>query len=357
MRRKELLFSENQNSALQASSRRMTDFLEVIPTSSTDDRDDSLAAIEITVLAIIFLLATIGNAFILYALMVQKRIRPLSRIYFLIAHLSFADLLVAIFNIFPQLVWDITFRFKGGDIMCRFIKFMQVFVLYLSTYVLVAMSLDRYFAVIGNRTPWKSSRKLSKCLVILAWSISIIFALPQVFIFSYREVKENVYDCWANFPEFLQQHFYVTWFVLSAFGVPLIIISICYGAICCKIWSYKYNSMIRGGHSVKYQNTVLTASANTESIFPPAGPLCESVMIENAGANGRSSDTSVEDGDSSVSTLISTAKIKTIKLTTIIIVCFVVCWSPFCVTQLYLTYSPPEKGKCSYLVHHFCVLT
>lgn len=329
----------------------MTDFLEVLPPSKSDERDEFLATIEIIVLAIIFVLAIVGNAFILYAIMEQKRFRPLSRIYYLIAHLSIADLLVALFNILPQLVWDITFRFKGGDPLCRFIKFMQVFVLYLSTYVLVAMSLDRYFAVIGARTHWKLSPTLSKILVVLAWTISIIFSLPQIFIFSFHEVKQDVFDCWAIFPGFLNQKIYVTWFVLSAFGIPLIIISICYGAICFKIWSYKYynigQSRSTNETSVKFQNTVLTTSANNESIFPSVVPGSSLVKIENTCGNCRSSDgselTEQALGDS-VASLISAAKMKTIKLTTIIVVCFVVCWSPFCVTQLHLTYFPPKSG-------------
>lgn len=334
-----------------STSEKMTDFLEVLPPSiKSDERDEYLAAIEITVLVIIFVLAIIGNVFILYAIMEQKRFRPLSRIYYLIAHLSIADLLVALFNIFPQLVWDITFRFKGGDSLCRFIKFMQVFVLYLSTYVLVAMSLDRFLAVMGTRAHWKSSPTLSKILVILAWLISIIFSLPQIFIFSFHEVKQNVFDCWAIFPGYLNQKMYVTWFVLSAFGIPLIIISICYGAICFKIWSYKYHnigqSRSKNEASVKYQSTVLTTSANNESIFPSVVPGSSSVKIENTRRNCRSSD----GGDSNdavgdpVSSLISAAKMKTIKLTTVITVCFLVCWSPFCVTQLHLAYFPPKSG-------------
>lgn len=320
-----------------------------------DDRDESLAVIEITVLTIIFILTIMGNVFILYALLQQKKFRPLSRIYVLIAHLSIADLLVAIFNVFPQLMWDITFRFKGGDSLCRFIKFMQVFVLYLSTYILVAMSLDRYFAVIGSRTSWKSSLSLTKVLVSLAWIVSFIFSLPQIFIFSYQAVRRDIYDCWAAFSGFWNQKIYVTWFVLSAFGIPLIIISVCYGAICFKIWSYQHGklniSRPKSGYNVKFHNTIVSTSANNdESIFPSLVPGTESLRIENTGNNFRSSEGSVttenEGEDEPVSTLISIAKMKSIKLTTVIIVCFIICWSPFCITQLYLTYFPPKSGKC-----------
>lgn len=43
-----------------------------------------------------------------------------------ILHLSVADLLVAFFNILPQLLWDISGTFHGGDFLCRLVTFLQV---------------------------------------------------------------------------------------------------------------------------------------------------------------------------------------------------------------------------------------
>lgn len=339
------LTSETVTRGHRLTSAKMTDFLEVLPPLRADDRNETLAIVEIVILVIIFLLAVIGNSFVLSALIEQKKCRPWSRIYFLMAHLSIADLLVALFNILPQIVWDITFRFKGGDPLCRFVKYMQVFVLYLSTYVLVAMSLDRYFAVVGPRSSWKSSPALTKVLVMLAWTIALIFSLPQAFIFSYQLVKPDVFDCWATFPNFFNQKLYVTWFVLSAFGIPLLIICTCYGTICFKIWSYNYDklriSQRKKDRGVKYQNTILTTSANNESILPSVVIGSESMRVE--------SDGNISTEDCPVLILISTAKMKTIKLTTIIIVCFIVCWTPFCFTQLYLTYFPPTSGKGNFI--------
>ena len=39
--------------------------------------------------------------------------------HILIAHLSLADLFVAFFEVLPQLIWDITFRFYGNDFTCK----------------------------------------------------------------------------------------------------------------------------------------------------------------------------------------------------------------------------------------------
>ena len=48
---------------------------------------------------------------------------------------------------------------------------------------------------------------------------------------------------------------------------------------------------------------------------------------------------------------ITKAKIKTIKLTLVVVLCFVACFAPFCIAQLVMVYSPPSSGKP--LSHHF----
>ena len=100
-------------------------------------RDEHLAMIEISTLSVILILAVVSNLFMLVAIWRNRRKRPLSRMYFFMLHLSLADFLVALFNILPQLAWEITFRFQGGDLLCRFVKYGQILTLYLSTYILM----------------------------------------------------------------------------------------------------------------------------------------------------------------------------------------------------------------------------
>ncbi|KAI1285646.1 Vasopressin V1a receptor [Halotydeus destructor] len=267
-----------------------------------DTRDETLAKMEITVLGLIFVLAIVGNAFILYALLQQRKVRPWSRIYVLMAQLSVADVLVALLNILPQLIWDITFRFRGGNILCKGVKYGQVFVLYLSTNMLLVMSFDRYL-VVNRPGQWNNPKVIGR-LILSAWTLSAIFALPQMYFFSYREIEPSVHDCWADFGlSSWAQRLYVLWFTGTVFIVPLAAIVALYGAICIKIWRYRPVGQACAKYSAK-----------------------QSVQIE------------LQDIKNSP---LSTAKLKTIKLTLVITICFVICWSPFCFSQLYLAFWPP----------------
>ena len=74
------------------------------------NRDLDLAKVEVGVTGAIFVLALFSNSLVIVALVRQLRRKPSSRMYRLMFHLSVADLLVAIFNVLPQLIWDITHR-------------------------------------------------------------------------------------------------------------------------------------------------------------------------------------------------------------------------------------------------------
>lgn len=176
------------------------------------ERNESLAKIEITVLSVILIAAIVGNSLMLVALRRQLQFRPMSRMYFFMLNLSIADLFVAFGNILPQLAWDITFRFQGNDLLCRIVKFLQVFVLYLSTYILTAMGIDRYLVVCHHSFSrnYYSGIKGPRLLVVISYIISFLLATPQVFLFSLVEVPVRPFSLfiyYGNKFSLLCQHF------------------------------------------------------------------------------------------------------------------------------------------------------
>uniref|UniRef100_A0A2C9K3Z5 G-protein coupled receptors family 1 profile domain-containing protein n=1 Tax=Biomphalaria glabrata TaxID=6526 RepID=A0A2C9K3Z5_BIOGL len=87
------------------------------------DINRDLQKVEIAVLATILYMALFGNGVVLLVL----RLRPqkLSRMQWFIAHLAFADIFVALFNVLPQLIHDVTSVFLADDITCKFVRYMQ----------------------------------------------------------------------------------------------------------------------------------------------------------------------------------------------------------------------------------------
>ncbi|XP_078270000.1 mesotocin receptor-like [Rhinoraja longicauda] len=255
-------------------------------------RDEVVARLEVTVLAVILILALSGNIGVLLAIYSNRH--KSSRVYFFVKHLSIADLMVAIFQVLPQLIWDITFRFYAPDFVCRAVKYLQVVGMFASTYLLIVMSVDRCMTICQ---PLKSLHQRSnRAFVVFSWLISLLFSLPQVFIFSLTEVAPGTYDCWGDFVEPWGAKAYITWIALSVYVIPIILLVICYSLISFKIW----------------QNVKLKTRRE-------ATELRGGVMLSRV---------------SSVR-IISRAKIRTVKMTFVIVLAYVVCWTPFFVVQMW----------------------
>ncbi|XP_046628525.1 cephalotocin receptor 1-like isoform X1 [Neodiprion virginianus] len=230
-----------------------------------DPRDEYLASWEIATLAAMFLAAVAGNSLVLLAIYLRGYDAPkknLTRMHLFILHLSIADLLTAILNVFPQLAWEITFRynninytasiihttgfyltrriryrFQGGPILCKLVKFGQPLGPYSSSYILTATALDRYKAVCHPLAYSSFTSRRSKITVCLAWSLSLAFCIPQLIVFSYQEVSPDIWDCWATFNPPSGERAYVTWYSISIFILPLLVLVYTYASICFAVWN------------------------------------------------------------------------------------------------------------------------
>ncbi|XP_016086246.1 arginine vasopressin receptor 1Aa [Sinocyclocheilus grahami] len=161
------------------------------PVNSTDPfgRDEEVAKIEIAVLSVTFAVAVIGNCSVLVAIHNTKK--KTSRMHLFIKHLSLADLVVAFFQVLPQLCWEITFRFYGPDFLCRIVKHLQVMGMFASTYMMVMMTLDRYIAICHPLKTLQQSTRRSHIMIAGTWVSSLLLSTPQYFIFSLSEIQNG----------------------------------------------------------------------------------------------------------------------------------------------------------------------
>lgn len=126
---------------------------------------------QFTFLSILLVIIVAGNTTVLACLLMGKRRK--SRMNFFIKQLAFADLMVGLISVLTDIVWRTTVTWYAGNIACKLIRFMQAIVTYSSTYVLVALSIDRYDAITrpmnftGSCTA-KSSYINCQCLGIIS---------------------------------------------------------------------------------------------------------------------------------------------------------------------------------------------
>ncbi|XP_037798131.1 oxytocin receptor-like [Penaeus monodon] len=266
-------------------------------------RDEALVVWEIITLVLIFTLTVFGNVVVLFMLLVRRK--KLTRMCYFILSLCMSDLITAFLNVLPQLIWEVTYRFHGGGFLCKAVKFGQLLGPYLNSYLLVMTALDRYQVICYPLSNCSWTPRSSKNMIFVAWVLALGSCTPQVFIFNYQEVAAGTWDCWASFIPPWGPKAYVTWYALSVFIVPLFILIFVYSCICRTLW---VNSKLK-------------------------------------------------QMDDHTRRSISRAKIKTVKLTVTVILCYVSCSAPFISVQLWHVWDPNAPSSPFYNGAAFTILT
>ncbi|NXD30401.1 V1BR protein, partial [Spelaeornis formosus] len=243
--------------------------------------------------------------------------RKMSRMHLFILHLGLTDLGVALFQVLPQLLWKLTYRFLGPDPLCRAVKYLQVLSMFSSTYMLMVMTLDRYLAVCRPLQSLQQPGRQAYAMIGATWLLSCLLSLPQPFIFSLREVHpgSGVLDCWADFGSAWAARAYITWTTLCVFVLPVGVLSVCYSLICHEICK--------------------NLKGKTQSGAPGAGGAAA-----GPGAAGKGGQPSRVSSVRSI----SRAKIRTVRMTFVIVAAYVTCWAPFFSVQMWSVWDEEAPG-------------
>ncbi|XP_070494290.1 cardioacceleratory peptide receptor-like [Chironomus tepperi] len=271
---------------------------------------------QFTVLWILFAVIVLGNSAVLVTLYLNKR---KSRMNFFIKQLAIADLCVGLLNVMVDIIWRFTVTWEAGNLACKFIKFMQALVTYASTYVLVALSIDRYDAI-THPMNFSNCWKRAKLLVIFAWFFSGLFSIP-LFILYEETVIQGVTQCWIELGDSWRWQLYMTLVATSLFFIPAIIITLCYAIIVKTIWD-------KGTYKVPKKDR---KSRNRLS--------CDEDDRGSRRASSRG--------------IIPRAKVKTIKMTFVIVIVFIACWSPYIVFDLLQVFDQIPKTQSNIAVATF----
>uniref|UniRef100_A0A8C1DB64 Vasopressin V2 receptor n=2 Tax=Cyprinus carpio TaxID=7962 RepID=A0A8C1DB64_CYPCA len=283
------------------------------PVAPPHVRDQALAQAEIGVLGLVLALTTLGNGFVLWVLLRRKKHHAPMHLF--MVNLCVADLVVAFFQVLPQLVWDITEHFQGPDALCRSVKYLQIVGMFASSYMIVAMTVDRHYAICcplqayrgGAPSRWNTP-------IVVAWGLALVLSLPQVFIFSRSEVSPGVFECWGHFAEPWGLKAYVTWMTVAVFVLPAFIITVCQVRIFREIHD---NIYLNSGASELWPGVLPDAfPLPTDYSHPPPLPGVTKAMS------------------------------KTVRMTLVIVLVYTICWSPFFIVQLWAAWdpNPPNQG-------------
>ena len=263
---------------------------------------------------------------------------------------------------------------------------------YLSTYVLVMTAVDRYRAICHPLSNYSWSSRRVQAMIGAAWGLSLFLSIPQLVIFRLTEVSPGVYDCWGHFgdTDWLMKA-YITCFMLSVYIVPFFILVLLYGRISYELWWNLRAKRIRsldGGISngkivYKFNGTgtisIISPNDTKTHIQDLSGSSLQNSYREREREWDRDPFIKRQEkqqmmtsrctcqchnrhGNRPVtsSTIprphnfrgLSRSKMKTIKLTFVVILAYLLCWSPFFITQMWWAFDKhaPASSKYEFVI-------
>lgn len=177
--------------------------------------------------------STIGNVTVL-KLLIARRLKSPSRVDAMLMHLAMADLMVTLILMPLEIGWAWTVSWRAGDLACRLLMFFRTFGLYLSSFVLVCISVDRYFAVIHPMHIAGIDRR-SRIMLFCAYVCSCVCSIPQAVLFHVEtHPMQSDYQQCVTLNVFKTEDqilMYTMFGLVMMYALPMVIIIFCYVSI------------------------------------------------------------------------------------------------------------------------------
>ena len=99
--------------------------------------------ITVAVYALLFCLSSVFNIIIVVYLRTSKILAEQSRIHRIMLQLIIADLFVTFITIPFEIGWKLSVYWRAGDLTCRFLQFLRPMGIYLGSFVIISLCIDR----------------------------------------------------------------------------------------------------------------------------------------------------------------------------------------------------------------------
>uniref|UniRef100_UPI00358FC214 cholecystokinin receptor type A-like n=1 Tax=Myxine glutinosa TaxID=7769 RepID=UPI00358FC214 len=212
----------------------------------TQDIDSML---RIVLYLLIFITSVVGNAIILIVLGCNRRLRTVTNTFLL--SLAVSDLLLALFcmpfNLIPSLLKDFIF----GWFICRSVAYLMGISVSVSTFSLVAISLERYGAICDplRSRSWQTRSHASR-VVCVTWLLSLALMVPYILYSQLLPFKKDDgstgHTCRMRWPSCAMQHAWPLFLLIVLFFLPGVIMLLAYSLISWELYrGIRFDTVLR----------------------------------------------------------------------------------------------------------------
>ncbi|BHF59038.1 vasopressin receptor activity [Sparganum proliferum] len=294
----------------------------------------------------------IGNSSVLYVMCgrgSKKRMR------FFIMNLAVTDLFVAIGGILPVFIWNLTVNFYAPEFVCKLVRYMSTTATYASSFALVVLSFDRAEAVIN---PLRSAKQKcfgvfrSQYLALCGWIAAFLCGIPCL-LMAYIIENKNGNNCYLNF-KYVSPRVYLTSVAVTVFILPAFFIALCHVLMVARIWqAASRNRDLSNREKPKFACGHTAAEA-----YPNVRREQNMIQVESVTEEHGRRKVVKFTGNTGC---IPRARVKTVKMTLVIVSVYIMCWCPYMIWNLLVTFGAVDKSlpnfyKISPLIQHLVTL-
>ncbi|KAM8939524.1 cholecystokinin receptor type A [Pelodytes ibericus] len=294
--------------------------------NSTLPAKDMHQTVRILLYSLIFLLSVMGNSLVIVVLIRNKRMRTVTNIFLL--SLAVSDLMLCLFcmpfTLIPNLLRDFIF----GSAVCKAATYFMGISVSVSTFNLVAISLERYSAIckpLQSRV-WQTKSHALK-VIAATWCLSFTIMAPYpiyselVPFTNSQNTTSNM--CRLQWPSDVIQQSWYTFLLLILFLVPGIVMTIAYGLISVELYrGIKFEVNQRKERS---NSTSSNQFENGDGCYLQKTRRKKKVEMQQISTQNRAKIERVRSNSSAANLL---AKKRVIRMLIVIVILFFICWTP-----------------------------
>ncbi|CAH1272970.1 MCHR1 [Branchiostoma lanceolatum] len=190
------------------------------------------------VLGTVFAVGVTGN--LVTILWIALRGQPSNTMRTYVLSLSAADLAYLLGGPFYLSSFMLQPKWIYGEFGCRLIVSLDVLTLLASILTLTVTSVDRFLAVVYPiKTLGCRSVNSARLSVVCVWLVSLVLSLP-IAVFARMDTVEfpggaSIDTCIIDWPSESSKRAYMTAIFVTAFPIPLLVVSVCYGRMVTKL--------------------------------------------------------------------------------------------------------------------------
>ncbi|XP_076243026.1 RYamide receptor [Calliopsis andreniformis] len=187
----------------------------------------------------IFVVALTGNGLVCYVVLSSPRMKTVTN--FFIMNLALGDILVTLFCVPPTFISILILQYwPFGQELCPTVLYLQAVSVLVSAYTLVAISIDRYIAIMWPLRP-RFSKRQAQLLILAVWILAMVISFPIAVVSnlvqpSLKHKKCNKYICDEVWPSENRKYSYSIALLVLQYVIPIMVLVFTYTSIAIMVW-------------------------------------------------------------------------------------------------------------------------